>query len=65
MISCGPDARLDMVGMFAGSSPTIDERFEQSQEYNNKHGIDTLKALTDGYKVHECTATHISTTQVK
>ena len=64
MISCGPDARLDMVGMFAGSSPTIDERFEQAQEYNNKHGFVTLKALTDDYKVHVCTDTHISTTQV-
>ena len=63
MISCGPDARLDMVGMFAGSSPTIDERFEQAQEYNNKHGFVTLKALTDDYKVHVCTDTHISTTQ--
>jgi predicted phosphodiesterase len=65
MISCGPDARLDMVGMFAGSSPTIDERFEQSQEYNNKHEFVTLKALTDDYKVHVCTDTHISTTQDK
>ena len=64
MISCGPDARLDMVGMFAGSSPTIDERFEQAQEYNNKHGFVTLKALTDDYKVHVCTDTHISRTQV-
>ena len=64
MISCGPDARLDMVGMFAGSSPTIDERFEQSQEYNNKHKFVTLKALTDDYKVHVCTDTHTSTTQV-
>ena len=53
-----------MVGMFAGSSPTIDERFEQAQEYNNKHGFVTLKALTDDYKVHVCTDTHISTTQV-
>ena len=64
MISCGPDARLDMAGMFAGSSPKIDERFEQSQEYNNKHEFVTLKALTDDYKVHVCTDTHISTTQV-
>ncbi len=64
MISCGPDARLDMAGMFAGSSPTIDERFEQAQEYNKKHGIDTLKASSDDYKVYVCTDTHISKTQV-
>ena len=30
-VSCGPEARLDMVGMFAGTSPTIDERFTESK----------------------------------
>jgi predicted phosphodiesterase len=53
-----------MVGMFAGSSPTIDERFEQAQAYNSTHGFDTLQAPVDDYKVHVCTDTHISSTQV-
>ena len=37
--ACGPDARLDMVGMFAGTSPTINDRFEISQAYNQQMGF--------------------------
>ena len=62
-VACGPDTRLDMVGMFAGSSPTIDERFEQSQQYNQQAGFATIQALTDDYHVYVCTDTHIHGTR--
>lgn len=65
MSACGPDARLDMAGMFAGTSPTIDERFEQSQAYNQQHGFTTIKAPVDNYRVYVCTDTHVTTTQVR
>ena len=62
-VSCGPDARLDMAGMFAGSSPTIDKRFEQSMEYNQQAGYATIYALTENYHVYVCTDTHIHKTR--
>ena len=65
LVACGPDARLDMVGMFAGSSPTIDERFEQSQQYNQQAGFTTIQALTDDYHVYVCTDTHIHGTRTR
>ena len=61
--ACGPDARLDMAGMFAGSSPTIDKRFEQSMEYNKQAGYATIQALTDDYHVYVCTDSHIHQTR--
>ena len=61
--ACGPDTRLDMVGMFAGTSPKIDERFTESQVYNNQHGFCTLQAPIEDYHVYVCTDTHITKTQ--
>lgn len=63
--ACGPDARLDMAGMFAGTSPTIDERFEQSKEYNDKAGFATLQAPSEDYHVYVCTDTHVTKTQIR
>ena len=65
LTSCGPDARLDLAGMFLGSSPKIDERFEQAQAYNSTHGFVTLQAPSEDYRVYVCTDTHIDTTQVR
>ena len=53
--------RLDMVGMFAGSSPTIDERWEESMAYNQEAGFDTLYAVAEDYHLYVCTDTHITT----
>ena len=61
--ACGPDTRLDMVGMFAGTSPTIDKRFEQSIEYNQQAGFATIHALMETYHVYVCTDTHIHKTR--
>ena len=63
LVACGPDARLDMVGMFAGTSPTIDKRFEISQEYNKQAGFATIQALTEDYHVYVCTDTHLTKTR--
>lgn len=64
-VSCGPDTRLDMIGMFAGSSPTIDKRFEQSVQYNQQAGYATIHALSDNYRVYVCTDTHIHKTRTR
>ena len=61
--ACGPDTRLDMAGMFAGSSPTIDKRFEQSMEYNKQARYSTIQAPSDNYHVYVCTDTHIHHTR--
>jgi hypothetical protein len=61
--ACGPDARLDLVGMFAGTSPTIDERFEQSMAYNRQAGYATIHAPSENYHVYVCTDTHIHKTR--
>ena len=63
LTACGPDARLDMAGMFAGCSPKIDDRFTESQVYNNQHGFCTLQAPAEDYHVYVCTDTHITKTQ--
>ena len=63
LVACGPDTSLDLVGMFAGSSPTIDERFEQSQQYNQQAGYATIQALADEYHVYVCTDTHMHKTR--
>jgi len=49
--------------MFAGSSPTIDKRFEQSMEYNQQAGYATIQAPSDNYHVYVCTDTHIHHTR--
>ena len=64
-VSCGPDTRLDMIGMFAGSSPTIDQRFEQSMQYNQQAGYATIHTLSDNYRVYVCTDTHIHKTRTR
>ena len=64
-VSCGPDARLDMVGMFAGTSPTIDKRFEESKQYNDAHGFTTLQAPAENYRVYVCTDTHVTRTRTR
>ena len=63
--ACGPDTRLDMVGMFAGTSPTIDERFEQSMAYNRRAGYATIHAPSENYHVYVCTDTHIHKTRTR
>ena len=55
--------RLDMAGMFVGSSPTIDQRWETSMAYNAEAGYDTLYAVSEDYHLYVCTDTHITTSR--
>lgn len=63
--ACGPETRLDIVGMFVGTSPNIDDRFTESQEYNNTHGFAIVKSAVEDYRVYVCTDTHVANTQVR
>lgn len=60
IVSC---SRLDLVGMFSGTSPKIDERFEQSIQYNTQYGYTTLYAPVENYNIYVCTDTHITETR--
>lgn len=59
-VACGPDTRLDMIGMISGTSPTIDKRVEESFKYNEQKGFVTLQAHAEEYHVYVCTDTHIT-----
>lgn len=64
LTACDPETtNLDMAGMFSGSSPRADQRFEDSQAYNTRHGIDTLSAQAECYRVYVCTDTHVDTSR--
>ncbi len=54
--------RLDMSGMFWGSSPRNDERFAQSMEYNTAHGYRTVTTDSDTYKVYFASDFHVDST---
>ncbi len=54
--------RLDMSGMFYGSSARSDERFAQSMAYNEEHGYKTVVAPADEYKVYFATDFHVDST---
>jgi len=60
LCSCNPDTwNLDVTGMFSGSSAGIDERIEDSFDYNNQHGMPHLYATAESYKVYVATDTHV------
>ena len=61
LVACGPDARLDLVGNIAGTSPRIDQRLADSEKYNATHPFVTIKASDENYHVYVCTDTHITT----
>lgn len=64
LIGCqASEPRLDIAGMFHSSSPHADKRFADSEAYNRQHGIDTLQAQSEEYRVYACTDTHVSTTR--
>ena len=55
--SCNPN--YDMAGMFNGSSPEINTRFEQSMAYNDSVGIPAVVVPSADYRVYVCTDSHI------
>lgn len=59
LASCA-HGNLDMAGMFSGSSPRSDSRFETSNAYNEHHGFPVVM-VDDTYRVYVCTDTHVDT----
>jgi len=51
-----------MLGMFYTKSESADERFQQSEEWNATHPFNTVRALTDNYRVYVMTDIHVDTT---
>ncbi len=54
--------RLDMKGMFSGTSPRNDQRFADSEEYNQKNGYQTITTTSDDYRVYFATDFHVDST---
>ncbi len=64
LCACNPDTlTLDVVGMFSGSSAGIDERIEDSFDYNDKHGYPHIYATGESYQLYVCTDTHVDFTR--
>ena len=49
-----------MLGMFSSNGETVNTRFAQSQEYNEKVGVKHLNMGTDDYIIYVCTDSHIT-----
>ena len=60
MSSCGPDATLDVLGMFSPNGETVNTRFKQSEEYNAQAGVTHVNMQSDDYMIYVCTDTHIT-----
>ncbi len=54
--------RLDMSGMFYGSSPRSNERFAASQAYNKQHGFQEITTPADEYRIYFATDFHVDST---
>lgn len=50
---------LDLAGMFSGSSPRVDTRFEQSMGWNDSVGYAHIRVLSEDYPVYVCTDSHV------
>lgn len=49
---------LDMLGMFYTLAETADERFRQSREYSDAHGVDTISVAAEDYRIYVMTDIH-------
>ena len=60
LTACNPNTwNLDIVGMISGSSPQVDQRFDDSKAYNDQHGMPVVYADAESYRVYVCTDTHV------
>ena len=57
--ACNPN--YDMIGMINGTSPEIKQRFKESRDYSEKHGVVHLQ-MPEDYCVFVCTDSHIDST---
>ncbi len=51
--------------LFDSSAPTVDDRFIQSMDYNNRYGYAEINAQDDEYTIYVCTDTHVATENTK
>lgn len=60
--ACGKnkEATLDMLGMFSPNGETVNTRFAQSQEYNEKAGVKHIDMQADDYIIYVCSDSHIT-----
>jgi len=58
--SCGPDATLDVLGMFSPQGETVNTRFAQSQTYNEQAGVTHIDMQSDDYMIYVCTDSHVT-----
>lgn len=61
LTSC-KQGNLDMLGMFYTKSDDADERFIQSEEWNNEHPMATVSVASDDYRIYTMTDIHVDTT---
>ena len=47
-------------GMIAPAGESVNERFEQSMDYNGSHGYQTIQAVSDDYRVYVFTDCHLA-----
>lgn len=59
LISCD---KYDILGMIAGSSPTANARFAESEAYNDANGFRTFRLGSNDYKVYAAADAHLSNT---
>lgn len=58
--ACNPNTwNLDVVGMVWGSSPSIEQRADDSFNYNATHGYPHIYSRDEAYNVYVCTDTHV------
>lgn len=62
MTSCSKYKKYDVLGMFTSVSPSSNERFAKSMDYNKSHGYDHIYVDQDDYRLYVITDTHIDTT---
>lgn len=64
LCACNPDTwNYDVLGMFNGSSPSVDQRVDDSFRYNDEHGFPVINATSESYKVYIATDTHVDFTR--
>lgn len=64
LCACNPDTwNYDVLGMFNGSSPGVDQRVDDSFRYNDEHGFPVINATSESYKVYIATDTHVDFTR--
>ena len=54
--------KSDFLNYFSYETPSVDQRFATSMEYNNTHGYAVIKVPDGNYRIFVCTDTHLRKT---